>query len=111
MRFTVLILIVLATGAVLAFLALKAPEYLPLLFGIAFSFVAATMLLGIARTITKGEIRGRGRTTFRRESPVAFWFSISVYLLAVIFCLVASFGLLGLFLGFLKEMMHRELIF
>lgn len=111
MRFTALILIVLAAGAILAFLALKAPEYLPLLFGIAFFFVAAMMLLGIAQAITKGEMPGRGRTTFRRESPVTFWFGIIVFLVAVIFCLVIGFAFLGIFLGLLKEMMHREIIF
>jgi hypothetical protein len=50
MRLTALIMIVSAAGAIVAFLAIKAPEYLPLLFGIAFFFLAATMLRGIAGT-------------------------------------------------------------
>jgi hypothetical protein len=78
-------------------LVIFAPFYLLYLFAALFLGLSVLLVMGIRRTILKGELQGRfGSITYRDKFPIGFWFGISTFAVMAFFLFLSGLALLGL---------------
>ena len=107
------VLTALAVLAVFIFLAFKGSDWLLYLFSLTFIGAAILLVLYVSRAVVRGEMPGRfGSATFRRASPISFWFQVSIHVLFAGFIFFSGLALVGLaphwFIAFLRSMHSRH---
>lgn len=114
-RFTKSLLILLLVTSVLAlmvYLAVIGSLWLLVVFGLMFIVSAAMVLYKVWRTISEGQLSGRGGVTFKGDSPVSFWLGIAAYGLQGAFFLFVGLAFLGLaphwFIELLRSMHNHR---